>query len=171
MSRKVLSTSLFTLLLCVTTGWAQCPHCGKIHATAPVEGEIVSTSTVVSQPVENPVHTVSYRESVNTPIADAALSIVNRKRRRAGLYDLQFDPTLTEVAQRKSNIRASRRITGHEGSYKGGARAEGVGHASGYSDLYSRFNTCYLYSRGYHYAGAAVSFDSGGRAYYTLLLR
>ena len=89
-----------------------------------MEGEVIST-TVVSESVATPVHTVGYRGEINTPIMDAMLSIVNNKRRRAGLYDFQFDPSLTEVAQRKSNIRASRRITGHEGSHKGGARAEG----------------------------------------------
>jgi uncharacterized protein YkwD len=145
--------------------------------TGPVEGAVVSYP-VESYPVEGipvegttPFQTVSYSSPVIAPMANAALAIVNRKRLRAGLYELQFDPMLTNVAQQKSNIRANRRITGHDGSHKGGARVEGVGHAYGYGDLNSRFNTCYLFSTGYRNAGAAVSYDSSGRAYYTLLLR
>jgi len=99
-----------------------------------------------------------------------ALSIVNQKRARRGLPALAFDGTLTSVAQRKSQHRANRRMTGHDGSHRGGARVEGVGYAYG-GNLPSRFSTCYLYSTGYRYAGAAIAYDTGGRAYYTLLLR
>ncbi len=98
------------------------------------------------------------------------LAVVNQKRRQAGLYELQMDPSLTSTAQRKASYRASRRMTGHDGSSRGYARVEGVGYSYG-SNPSSAFNTCYLYSTGYRYAGAAMARDSSGRTYYTLLLR
>jgi hypothetical protein len=117
-----------------------------------------------------PVQTVSFNAAPSGGM-DEVLTIVNRKRMRAGLYALQMDPSLMMVARQKSMNRANRRITGHDNLPKGGASVEGVGYAHGYSDLGSQFNTCYLYSTGYRRAGAAISYDGSGRAYYTLLLR
>ena len=144
------------------------------HVTGyPIEnqGQVISTTSYSQQFVQQgvPVQTVSYNAAPTG--MNNVLAIVNRKRRRAGLYELQFDPSLMSVAQQKSMIRANRRITGHDGSHKGGAAVEGVGYAHGYSDLNSQFNTCYLYSTGYRRAGAAIAYDNSGRAYYTLLLR
>jgi hypothetical protein len=100
-----------------------------------------------------------------------ALAIVNQRRAARGLYPLSYDPALATAAQRKSQNRAQRRRSGHDGTNKGGARAEGVGMASGGGDLSSRFHTCHMYSRGYRRAGAAVAYDGRGSAYFTLLLR
>lgn len=137
--------------------------------SVPVEHPAAASGSVVysEAPVTGTIQPVSYQAAV----ANDALSVVNQKRRQAGLYPFQFDPVLSSVAQQKSMTRASRRITGHDGLPKGGAAVEGVGNAYGYHNLLGRFHTCYLYSRGYRSAGAAVAFDGSGRAYYTLLLR
>ncbi len=146
-----------------------------IISSGPVE-TVTSTNPVVSS-TGAPMQTVSYASSVPStgtvsyaPYSNA-LTVVNQKRRRAGLRELIMDPVLTATAQRKSAYRSARRITGHDGSSKAGARVEGVGYAYGQGNSLERFNTCYLYSNGYTYAGAAVAHDSSGRAYYTLLLR
>ena len=100
-----------------------------------------------------------------------ALAIVNQRRAARGLYPLSFDPTLASTAQYKSQARANRRMSGHDGSNKAGAMAEGVGYAYGSGNLNNRFQTCHLYSTGYRSAGAAIAYDSRGAAYFTLLLR
>lgn len=137
-------------------------------------GEVIISERVISStPAQGqPAQTVSYAAPVvSTPASTSSvLMIVNNKRRNRGLPALAFDPTLTSVAQRKSQNRASRRNTGHDGSHRGGARVEGVGYAYG-GNLPAKFSTCYLYSTGYRYAGAAIAYDRSGRAYYTLLLR
>ena len=99
------------------------------------------------------------------------LSVVNRKRQRSGLAPLVFDANLASVAQRKSYYRASRGMTGHDGTNMGGASVEGVGFSYGQADPVEGFNTCYLYSNGYQRCGCAISYDANNRAYYTLLLR
>lgn len=100
-----------------------------------------------------------------------ALSIVNQKRAQRGLYPFSFDPRLTATAEFKSQNRARRRCTGHDGTSMNGARTEGVGYAHGQSQLPMRFQACHLYSNSYRNAGAAIAYDNCGRAYYTLLLR
>lgn len=161
-----------------------------------VGGEIVQPSVVYSEPVGSvsqetystpapqPVtyasptqsQPVTYASPVSysAPVADAGgggiLDVVNQKRRRSGLSALAYDAELTRIAKNKSDIRANRRMTGHDGSSYGSARVEGVGYAYG-GNLTNRFNTCYLYANGYRSAGAAISYDNSGRAYYTLLLR
>ncbi len=148
------------------------------------EGTVISHGPVVNQgvvyangsyPVHGSVNQVSYATSIpGTPVmggaTDGLLSVINQKRRRSGLRPLMLDPQLSQIAQNKSSNRARRRITGHDGSSRGGARVEGVGYAYG-GNLTQRFNTCYMYSNGYTYAGAGIAYDNSGRAYYTLLLR
>jgi uncharacterized protein YkwD len=122
----------------------------------------------------SPYQTVSYQATTrSSPSGSLAsiVSVVNQKRARAGLSALRYDPSLMSVAQRKSYYRASRGITGHDGSSMGGARVEGVGWGTGSQGGSNGFNTCYLYSNGYSTCGAAVAYDNSGRAYYTLLLR
>lgn len=115
----------------------------------------------------------SYSASYGNANSDQmrVLSVVNRKRQRSGLAPLRFDPNLATVAQRKSYYRASRGMTGHDGTNMGGASVEGVGFSYGQADPVEGFNTCYLYSNGYQSCGCAVSYDANNRAYYTLLLR
>ena len=137
-----------------------------VDGSTPGEYPVAGTVVYSEGTVEGTVQQVSYE-----PAANDALAVVNQKRQQAGLYPFQYDPTLTSVAQQKSMNRASRRMTGHDGLPKGGARVEGVGYAYGSQNLMGRFHTCYLYSRGYRSAGAAVAYDGSGRAYYTLLLR
>ena len=139
--------------------------------TVTYPNSVVSSNGVVAQTVS---YASSYPPAAGT-VSNAAysdvLTVVNQKRRRSGLRELIMDPVLTAAAQRKSSYRSARRITGHDGSSKAGARVEGVGYAYGQGNSLQRFNTCYLYSNGYTYAGAAVAHDASGRAYYTLLLR
>ncbi|MEM7312855.1 MAG: CAP domain-containing protein [Planctomycetota bacterium] len=142
----------------------------------PVSYASYSTSSSSSQRYRSssPYQTVSYQSSTRTTPSgsfSSILSVVNQKRARAGLPALRYDPTLTSVAQRKSYYRASRRITGHDGTNMGGARVEGVGWGMGNQGGSNGFNTCYLYSNGYSSCGAAIAYDNSGRAYYTLLLR
>ena len=143
-----------------------------------VEGGIINEGVVYAGnefPITSNVGQVSYEAPVSSGVnygggGGDLLSVVNQKRRRSGLSALMFDGELSRIAQNKSNIRANRRITGHEGSGRGRARVEGVGYAYG-GNLTQRFNTCYLYANGYSHAGAAIAYDNSGRAYYTLLLR
>lgn len=109
---------------------------------------------------------------LSTPVfAISPLDIVNSKRAQRGLYPLAYDGTLTARAIQKSNHRAHYHITGHDRSNMAGARVEGVGHSYGYRDPAQAFTSCYLYSSGFRSAGAAISYDRSGRAYYTLLLK
>lgn len=140
--------------------------------TSVVDGGVYYAAPTMTQNAQN-VGTVSYSSPVNSGVIGASsgiLDIVNQKRRRSGLSALQLDVGLEQIAQSKSNIRANRRITGHDNSHRGNARVEGVGHAYG-GNLSQRFNTCYLYSNGFSHAGAAIAYDNSGQAYYTLLLR
>ncbi len=136
--------------------------------TSPQVISVGSTATNLS--AGTVVQTVGY-QAATFQSYHPALAVINQRRRSAGLSELLPDPQLMAVAQTKSQLRANRRMTGHDGSHRGGAAVEGVGFAMGGGDLTGRFSTCYLYSSGYRYAGAGVAYDGSGRAYYTLLLR
>ena len=138
-----------------------------VQSSAP----IVQTATYQSK--SSPIQMASYSAAASSGSSDQmnVLMVVNEKRRRSGLAPLMFDAALANVAQRKSNLRANRGITGHDGSNMGGASVEGVGYSYGQANPVQGFNTCYLYSNGYRSAGCAVSYDANRRAYYTLLLR
>lgn len=113
-------------------------------------------------PLQRPVTIVSPAplRRLFTPLAN-----LNARRARVGLFALAEDPSLTMLAVSKSNHRASRRITGHDGSGFPGARGEGVGWGSG------EFHTCYWDTRSHRVAGAATAYDTAGRPYHTLLVR
>jgi uncharacterized protein YkwD len=140
-----------------------------VVSPAVVESPIMVAPTNFVQPASF-VQRSSYVQRTRSGSVMGALAIVNQRRATRGLYALSYDPSLAAAAQRKSQNRASRRNSGHDGS-SSGARAEGVGFASGGGDLARRFNTCHLYSSGYRSAGAAVAYDGRGAAYFTLLLR
>ena len=129
---------------------------------------VVSAESEQDAPKQAVAKKTAARQS--TPQMDV-LSIVNQKRAQRGLYPFNFDPRLTATAEFKSQNRARRRCTGHDGSSLNGARTEGVGYAHGQSHLPMRFQACHLYSKSYRNAGAAIAYDNSGRAYYTLLLR
>lgn len=99
----------------------------------------------------------------------SALSWLNARRARVGLYPLQADPRLQASAQRDAQYRASRGISGHSGSTSGW-RAEGVGMRSTVDHAGKWFMSCYTGTRQYRYAGAAAVVGRGG-TYYTLQLR
>ncbi len=179
---KCVAFCLGILIIPTLCGAQHCAKCGRPLASSTGSEVIVSERVVSTTPFAGiPAQPVSYAPSVASTVpttvtstvpavGNDVLNIVNSKRRSRGLSPLMFDPTLTSVAVRKSQLRAMRRVTGHDGSSRGGARVEGVGYAHG-GNLASRFSTCYLYSSGYRYGGAAIAYDGSGRAYYTLLLR
>ena len=156
---------LFAVLVGLTVHWFAGHAVAQSPSSEAVTGEaaVASDAEAASTPVTN--------SASKERTSDYALAIVNQKRSRRGLYPLNFDPQLTAAAQFKSHNRASRRITGHDGTSMCGARTEGVGYASGQSNLAGRFQTCHLYTTSYRNAGAGIAYDSCGRAYYTLLLR
>jgi len=171
-----------TIACLCQVGWAQYPV--EFPTEFPiVEGGIVNEGIVfggTEYPIESSSiigtsNNVSYGTPVQyasapTSAGSSVLDVVNSKRSRSGLPALIMDAGLTQIAQSKSNNRANRGITGHDNMSRGHARVEGVGYAYG-GNLTERFNTCYLYSNGYSHAGAAISYDRSGRAFYTLLLR
>lgn len=152
--------------------------CNHVYRTCSSQATHVTTSPQIvtagyastTLPTGTVVQAVSYQTPTQFGYQDV-LFVVNQRRRAAGLTELMADPQLMTVAQSKSQNRAQRRITGHDGSHRGGAAVEGVGYSMGGGDLTHRFSTCYLYSTGYRYAGAGIAYDNSGRAYYTLLLR
>ncbi len=173
----VVSTQAYEVQVPAATAVAATPVYQSTTPVAPVSFVQPAGMTMTNQSYtvkSTPrVTQASYSASYGNANSDQmrVLSVVNRKRQRSGLSPLRFDPSLASVAQRKSYYRASRGMTGHDGSNMGGASVEGVGFSYGQADPVEGFNTCYLYSNGYQSCGCAVSYDANNRAYYTLLLR
>lgn len=100
----------------------------------------------------------------NTATYGGAIAEVNSIRARRGLPPFVEDPSLSAVAYQKASIQANRGAMGHPGGSMGGARFEGVG-------MGREFTSCYLYSTGGQYAGAASVPGRNGQRYHCLLVR
>lgn len=139
----------------------ECPS--QAIAPAPVPVGVIYLQPNCVGPNCPPQASVERRGPLRTLLSP--LARLNARRASVGLFALQEDAHLTAVAISKSNHRASRRITNHDGSSLAGARGEGVGWGSG------QFHTCYWNTRSHRLAGAATSYDVAGRPYHTLLVR
>ena len=96
---------------------------------------------------------------------------VNVRRSYLGLPPFIHDPRLTQLAERESNIQASRGRMGHYSGCPSPARGAGVGYTSYRDPTGRRFQSCYAATRKYRYAGASAVVGRNGRTYYTLMLR
>lgn len=99
------------------------------------------------------------------------LEMCNARRALLGLFPLQYDIALSELAEREAQAQASKRRMGHVNGCPSPARNAGVGYTSR-SDYQGRyFNSCYCITRSHRYAGAAVVVGRDGRTYYALMVR
>lgn len=113
-------------------------------------------------------HAVDYNKYVADMVDE-----VNALRAERGLKPLTRDPELQQVCEKITYERCLKRHNGHlrSAEYSTVARAEGVGWYGGTDFEGRRFVTCYLYSRSFKYAGAALCCHSNGTTYYTLILK
>ena len=124
----------------------------------------VSTATTILPATYTVAQPQAFYQANNVASSGSPIAEVNAIRARRGLFPFIEDRALSGVAYRKASIQANRGAMGHPGGSMGGARYEGVG-------MGARFTSCYLFSSGGRYAGAASVRSSNGQRYHCLLVK